>query len=137
MKNKPQENMNITRYIGPGLGIIGGLMLLLASFIFFSEYSIILYLFPLLIVPEIVTPVLAISSLLASLLIINRRKIGKYLLLITGIVACITFLVPIQTLIVDGTSVNITISGSFYLIDPFLVLIGGLISIIINSENKS
>jgi len=135
MENNLQENTSITRYIGPGLGIIGGMMLLLASFIYISEYSLLLHLFPLLIVPEIVTPILAISSLLSSLLIISRKKIGKYLLLITGIIACITFLIPIQTLTVDSTSVNITISGSFYLIDPFLVLIGGLISVVINSEN--
>lgn len=127
------NDKDIKNYIAPGLGLIGGLMLMFASFIFFSEYSIVLPLYPLLIIPEIVTPILATSSILSSLLIIIEKRIGKYFLLLTGIIATATFFIPIQTIMMDEIYLNITISGSFLIIDPFLVLLGGGLSFLLNN----
>ena len=127
-----KEEITIKEYIGPGFGLVGGIMLLLVSILFFSEYSLILEFYPLLIFPEITTPFLAISAIFSSLLIMNRRSYGKFILLFIGIVACITNFIPIQTIPVNGGVLNITISGNFFIIDPFLVALGGLFSLIFN-----
>jgi hypothetical protein len=131
-EEREDREVSIRKYIGPGFGLIGGTMLLLASFIFFSEYTVALPLYPLLIVPEILTPIIAISSIISSLIIIIGNKIGRFLLFLVGSIAVITFLTPIQTVLVDGISLKITLSGAFMIIDPFLVFSGGLISLWLN-----
>ncbi|MFO7795574.1 MAG: hypothetical protein ACQERB_04920 [Promethearchaeati archaeon] len=132
MEENNKEETTIKEYIGPGLGLIGGIMLLLVSILFFSEYSLILEFYPLLIVPEIITPILAISAIISSLLTMNRRSYGKFILFFVGIVACITNFIPIQTIPIDGGMLNITISGNFFIIDPLLVAVGGLFSLFFN-----
>jgi len=132
MELKNKEEIKIKEYIGPGFGLVGGIMLLLVSILFFSEYSLILEFYPLLIIPEIFTPILAISAIISSLLVINRKRFGKFVLFFVGIVACITNFIPIQTIPVNGGVLNITISGNFFIIDPFLVALGGLFSLIFN-----
>jgi len=132
MELNSKEEITIKEYIGPGFGLIGGIMLLLVSILYLSEYSLILEFYPLLIIPEIITPILAISAILSSSLIINRKRFAKFMLLFIGIVACITNFIPIQTIPVNGEVLNITISGNFFIIDPFLVALGGLFSLIFN-----
>ncbi|TFF91948.1 MAG: hypothetical protein EU543_05995 [Promethearchaeota archaeon] len=132
MEENNKEEITIMEYIGPGLGLIGGIMLLLVSILFFSEYSLILEFYPLLIVPEIVTPILAISAIISSLLIIYRKNFGKFILFFVGIVGCITNFIPIQTIPIDGGMLSITISGNFFIIDPFLVAVGGLFGLFFN-----
>jgi hypothetical protein len=76
-----------------------------------------------------------ILAVISTLLDAKGMKIGKILLLIVGIVAVVGLYIPIAPKTIkysDGFSQNfgiISLSTSFILVDPFLILVGGIFNL--------
>ncbi|MHA1785633.1 MAG: hypothetical protein ACTSX4_12160 [Candidatus Helarchaeota archaeon] len=130
--------------IGGIIAIIGGSLLLIGGLIALGTMSmlettlqfagltwadigfnpIILYL------NFIFTLVWGIIAMIASIMALKENNLGNVLNLIIGIVACVGLFIPIGVLSIPGaTIVTISLNSSFIYVDPFLVLIGGILGL--------
>ena len=57
------------------------------------------------------------------------KKIGAILLLIGGILAVVGMFIPIGTITISYFSLPVTLVYSFLFVDPFLMLIGGILAL--------
>jgi len=134
--------------VGPILGIVGGALLLIAGLFAFGAVGTIqayltlagltwadLGLDPMLLnVHAIMTLLWGILGLVGAILAITGKKIGVYLMLVFGIISVVGLFLPIgtYTLLIP---INITLNGSFILVDPFLLLVGGILGLTLKAED--
>ncbi|MFW9950496.1 MAG: hypothetical protein ACFFKA_10280 [Candidatus Thorarchaeota archaeon] len=131
---------------GPAIGIIGGLIVLIASFLAFTVQAALeqeLALIPLtwtdigfdpnfLTIRAVITLILALIGLIGAIMGFLGKKLGAWLMLIAGIVAVVGLFVPLATinLGVYG-SILVPLTYSMFYADPFLLLLGGILGLAI------
>ncbi|MFO8018806.1 MAG: zinc-ribbon domain-containing protein [Promethearchaeia archaeon] len=136
------------------LGFIGAIMMLVSGLIYYLDiqqiisnlgaYGLtledlrILGLEPnLLYVRMIMTLFWGILALVGSIMITKGEKSGNIVLLITGILAVVGMFIIIGSwTIPDYGSITFSLSGSLFFVDPFLILLGGIIGMASSSQPK-
>ncbi|NVM43404.1 MAG: ABC transporter permease [Candidatus Lokiarchaeota archaeon] len=130
--------------IGPILGLIGSVLLLIAGFRGFGVQSDIEDILAasalswasigfnpwILMTRTILTILFGAIGLIGTILLFNGKKLGAYLLLIVGSFAVLGMFIPIGTIIFLSTSIPVSLSYSFLLVEPFLILIGGILALV-------
>lgn len=122
--------------VGPILGIVGGTILTIGGLLLFGYPTIIeVLIYPatladmgidatLLMIPAILTLVYGLLGLIGAILGLVGKKIGVFLMLIFGILACVTMFITIP----NGTVMQ-PLSGAGFFVDPFLLLLGGILGL--------
>ncbi|UCC20911.1 MAG: hypothetical protein JSV62_06425 [Promethearchaeota archaeon] len=112
--------------IGPIVAIVGSVMLLSGGILglFIPEIQIAMALFPILYLTFVLPIILGIVGIAGAVLVIVNRKLGNIIAIIAGLIAIIGMFVPIL--------VVYPLVMSLFYIDPFLILIGGIIGIVIS-----
>ncbi|MGV9170945.1 MAG: hypothetical protein ACOC4M_16940 [Promethearchaeia archaeon] len=137
------------------LGFIGGAMMLLGGLLYYlsiqdtlsylSNYGITvedlrsLGIEPnLMYIPMLTTLLCGIFALIGSVMIVKGIKEGNIVLLITGIVAVVGMFIPVGEWRVEGVQpLTFHLSGSLIFVDPFLVLLGGIIGVAAWSQSDA
>ena len=129
--------------IGPILGVISSVLLLIAGFRGFALQSEIedaltaagltwaaIGFNPwILMTRTILTMLFAAIGLFGTILVFNSKKLGAYLLLIVGCFAVLGMFIPIGTINFLSTSIPVSLSYSLWFVEPFLMLIGGILTL--------
>ena len=131
--------------IGPILALIGGIIMLFTSYLVFRGIvsvvenlaiggltwedvgfnPILMY------VRLILTIFWGILGIIGAIIAFIGKKLGSFLVLIGGILGSIGYFVPLGTISMGiGTPSPVFLSGSFFLVDTVIMIIGGLLGII-------
>lgn len=127
---------------GPILILIGGIIFLLSSFLVsealiaignnLSETGLHWFevgLYPeLMIIGFVCTIIWGALGIIGGIFAIFGKKFGSILALNAGILGLIGALIPLGTNIAV-TQIPITLTGSFFLLDPFLTILGGILGL--------
>ncbi|MHA1988194.1 MAG: hypothetical protein ACW98D_16285 [Promethearchaeota archaeon] len=110
---------------GPLVAILGSILLLIGGIVGVSipEVQENMARFPILYVTFILPIVLGIIGITGAVLSIINKPYGNYAILIVGIIAVIGIFIPIIA--------TFPLVISFIYVDPFLILIGGIVSVVI------
>ena len=134
--------------VGPILGLIGGLILTVGGLRIFSSIAqiegllvlmsmtwadigfnpVLLYL------QMILTIVLGLLGLIGAILAFVGKKIGVYLMLISGLVATIGMFIPMGTILIIVIPIPVTLNSSLFFVDPILLLLGGIFGLLLKEE---
>jgi len=111
--------------IGPILALIGAILLLIAGLIAVTNpiLQLAMQLIPTLALTFVMPIILGILGLVGAFMAATGRKVGNYVTIIVGLVAVIGMFIPIYFIF--------PLVMSFIYIDPFLVLIGGIIGVLL------
>ena len=127
---------------GPILSLFGGIIFLFSSFLFtekiiaighiLSDAGLFHYevgLYPeLLIIGFVSTIVWGALGIIGGIIALFGKKSGSIIALIGGILGYVGALVPLGTNI-SATLIPMTFSGSFFLLDPILMILGGILGL--------
>ncbi|MFW9828242.1 MAG: hypothetical protein ACFFEY_11645 [Candidatus Thorarchaeota archaeon] len=115
--------------VGPILGLIGSVLLIIAGIIGFTNPLIqfAMVLFPLLALSFIMPLILGGLGLLGSLLGLFGKKFGNIITLIIGIVAVIGMFIPLYF--------PFPLVLSLFWVDPFLILVGGILGLALKPKS--
>ncbi len=127
---------------GPILILIGGIIFLFSGFLvsntiieigyILSDAGVFHYevgLYPeLLIIGFVCTIAWGALAIIGGIIAIFGKKFGNILALNAGILGIVGALIPLGTNIAI-TQIPITLTGSFFLLDPILTIIGGIIGL--------
>ncbi|MFW9822094.1 MAG: hypothetical protein ACFFE4_04120 [Candidatus Thorarchaeota archaeon] len=110
---------------GPALALVGSILLLIGGILGSSlpDIQLLMANFPILYVTFVLPIILGAVGTVGTILTIIDKKNCKYIILVIGLVAVIGLFIPILTLY--------PLVMSFLYIDPFLILIGGILSVVI------
>lgn len=110
---------------GPLVALLGSVLLLIGGILGISlpEMQLIMAVFPILYVTFILTIILGLIGITGAVLTIIEREKMNYVIIIVGLIAVIGMFIPIL--------VVFPLVMSFLYIDPFLILIGGILSVAI------
>ena len=113
---------------GPSVAILGSVLLLIGVIVGISipEMQVVMALFPILYVTFILPIILGLIGIAGAVLTIINKPYGNYAIVIVGLIAVIGIFIPIF--------VTFPLVMSFIYIDPFLILIGGIVSVVIREE---
>ncbi|GAG89478.1 unnamed protein product [marine sediment metagenome] len=137
---------NISKWkikIGPILGLIGSVLLLIAAFGGFRAQSDLEKTLTglglnwaaigfdpwIMMTSTLLTLLLGVMGVLGTILVFNNKKSGAYLLLIAGCIAVLGMFIPIGSINYLLTSIPVSLSYSLLLVEPFLMLIGGILTL--------
>lgn len=134
--------------VGAILGIIGSSLLLLGGLISFGSMGTLEALMTLngltwadigldpmmLYVNSGMTLVWGIFGLVGAILAMQGKKIGVWLMLVFGIIASVGLFIPIATYSILTIQFSINLNGSFLFVDPFLLLLGGILGLTLKEE---
>lgn len=134
--------------VGPILGLIGGLLLMVAGLRVFSSIAQIEGLLalggltwadvgfdPMLFYLQIIiTIVWGLLGFIGALLAFVGKKIGVYLMLISGLVATIGMFIPMGTILIIVIPIPVTLNSSLFFVDPILLLLGGIFGLLLKEE---
>ena len=137
---------NITKRftkLGPILGILGSVLLLIAGFRGFAlqselektltglglTWAAIGFNPWILMTRTLLTLLLGVMGVLGTILVFNNKKSGAYLLLIAGCIAVLGMFIPIGSINYLLTSIPVSLSYSLWFVEPFLMLIGGILTL--------
>lgn len=133
--------------VGPILGLVGALLLAIAGFMAFGliaqlEGTLALLgmtwadvgFDPMLLYLHIIlTAVWGLLGLVGAIMALVGKKIGVYLMLIFGLVATVGMFLPIGT-ISFIIPIPITMNASLFIVDPILLLLGGILGLVLKEE---
>ncbi len=136
--------------VGAILGIIGGSLLLLGGLISFTAVGTLeaaltlagltwadIGLDPMfLTINSIMTLLWGLLGLLGAIFAMKDKKWGVYLMLVFGIISVVGMFIPIATYTILSIPLSIPLNGSFLFVDPFLLLVGGILGLVLK-ENKA
>ena len=110
---------------GPLVAILGSVLLLIGGILGISlpEMQLVMALFPILYVTFILPIILGFIGITGAVLAIIDKKYGNYAVIIVGLFAVIGIFIPIL--------VVFPLVMSFLYIDPFLILLGGILGVAI------
>lgn len=134
------------------LGYIGGIMMLMSGLIFYSEIQQIQSMLRaygltiddlrqigfepnLMYTTMIMTIIWGVIALIGAVMITKEDENGNILLLISGSLAVIGMFIPIGDWTIPGeVSLTFYLSSSLIFVDPFLILLGGIIGKVSDSQ---
>ena len=133
--------------VGAILGIIGGSLLLIGGLISFGTVGTIEALLTLnsltwadiglnpmfLTINSIMTLTWGILGLLGAIFAMQGKKFGVYLMLVIGIISVVGMFIPIATYTLI-LPFSIPLNGSFLFVDPFLLLVGGILGLTLKEK---
>ena len=133
--------------VGAILGIIGGSLLLIGGLISFGTVGTIEALLTLnsltwadiglnpmfLTINSIMTLTWGILVLLGAIFAMQGKKFGVYLMLVIGIISVVGMFIPIATYTLI-LPFSIPLNGSFLFVDPFLLLVGGILGLTLKEK---
>ncbi len=113
---------------GPSVAILGSVMLLIGGILGISipEMQLVMAIFPILYVTFVLPIILGLIGIAGAVLTIIQKKFTNYVIIIVGLIAVIGIFIPIFF--------TFPLVMSFIYIDPFLILIGGILSVVIQEE---
>ena len=113
---------------GPAVAILGSVMLLIGGILGISlpEMQLVMSFFPILYVTFVLPIILGLIGIAGAVLTIIQKKFTNYVIIIVGLIAVIGIFIPIFF--------TFPLVMSFLYIDPFLILIGGILSVVIQEE---
>ena len=132
--------------IGPILALIGGIIMMFASYLVFRGIVSIesnleiegltwedVGFNPILMnVRFILTLLWGILGIIGAIIAFTGKKLGSFLALIGGILGSIGYFVLLGTIKMGiGTPIPVFLSGSFFLVDTIIMVIGGLLGLIL------
>jgi len=113
---------------GPSVAILGSVMLLIGGILGISlpEMQLVMSFFPIIYVTFIMPIILGLIGIAGAVLTIIQKQYMNFVIIIVGLIAVIGIFIPIF--------VTFPLVISFLYIDPFLILIGGILSVVIQEE---
>lgn len=110
---------------GPVVAIVGSVMLMSGGIVGVSipEIRVLMTFFPILYLIFVLPIILGVLGITSAVLVIIDKKFGNYIVIIVGLVAVIGLFIPILIIY--------PLVMSLFYIDPFLILIGGIIGLVI------
>lgn len=81
-------------------------------------------------VSAILTLILGLLGLIGALIGFLGKRIGVYLMLISGIIASIGMFIPIGTYEFLSLEYTVFFNSYLFFVDPFLILLGGILGLI-------
>jgi len=128
--------------VGPILALIGGIVMLFSSFLVSESLIAIghnlvdadLHWFEVGLYPELMilgfvcTILWGVLGIIGGIIALFGKKSGSIVALIGGILGYVGALVPLGTNI-SATLIPMTFSGSFFLLDPILIILGGILGL--------
>lgn len=134
--------------VGPILGLIGGTLLMIGGLLVLGVMGTLeatlalsgltwvdIGLDPTLFyVNFTMTLLFGIVGLIGAILAMVGKKIGVYLMLVMGIIAVVGLFIPIGSYTLIFLLVNITLNSSLFFVDPFLLLVGGILGLALKAE---
>lgn len=120
--------------LGYWAGLIGGILLTLTGVIGLINFRGFLGVYDIYLIPQILTLIWGIIALFGAALLYNNNIVGDYLLIASGSLAIFGMFFPLFTHDLGSTVYIGYLSYHFGYIDPFLVLIGGIIDLLVRKE---
>jgi len=110
---------------GPLVAILGSLLLLIGGILGISlpEMQLVMAFFPILYLTFVLPIILGLIGIAGAILTIIDKQFFNYAIVIVGLIAVIGMFIPIL--------IVFPLVMSFLYIDPFLILIGGILSVVI------
>ena len=129
--------------VGPILGVIGATLLTIAGFIGFGAIATLQVLLStygltwadigldpsLLTVNAILTLIWGLVGLIGAILAFTGKRIGVYLMLISGLIATVGMFIPLGTYILIIVPIAVNMNSSMFFVDPILILLGGILGL--------
>lgn len=111
--------------IGPVLALIGSILLLVGGLIAVTNplIQLAMSIMPIIALTFVMPIILGVLGLIGAFMAATGKKGGNYLALIAGLVAVVGMFIPIYFVF--------PLVMSFIYVDPFLMLIGGILGLII------
>lgn len=111
--------------IGPVLALIGAILLLIGGLIAVANplIQLAMTLLPTIALTFVMPIILGILGLVGAFMAATGRKVGNYVTIVVGLVAIIGMFIPIYFVF--------PLVMSFIYVDPFLILIGGIIGVLL------
>ena len=111
--------------VGPIVAIIGSVMLLLGGIwgVCIPEMQVLMEIYPILYLTFVLPIILGAVGIVGAILVIINRKFGNYAVIIVGLIAVVGLFIPIL--------IVFPLVMSLFYIDPFLILIGGILGVVI------
>jgi len=128
--NSEQKKFNL----GKWAGLIGGIMLTITGIIGLSDFWRLAEINIAFIIPYILTLLWGVIALIGVLFLRQDNESGDYILIYSGSLAIFGMFFPILT--VEGVfgSITIYLSYHFGYVDPFIVLLGGIIDLLVRKD---
>jgi uncharacterized membrane protein len=120
--------------LGMWSGFIGGGMLILAALFGIFDFNYLTKIGLVFIIPYILTFTWGVVAITGSICLYFENLEGDYLLIISGILSIVGMFLPIYTFNLEAENLIIYLSYHFGYIDPFLVLLGGTIDLLVRKE---
>jgi len=113
---------------GPSVAILGSILLIVGGILGISlpEMQVVMAFFPILYVTFVLPIILGLIGIAGAVLTIIQKKFTNFVIIIVGLIAVIGIFIPIF--------LAFPLVMSFIYIDPFLILIGGILSVVIQEE---
>ena len=111
--------------IGPIIAIIGSMLLLIGGLLAVTNpfIQIIMAVFPTIALSFVMPIILGVLGLVGALMAATGRKVGNYVVIISGLVAVIGMFIPVFFIF--------PLVMSLFYVDPILILIGGILGVAI------
>ena len=89
----------------------------------------------------IMTVVWGILGVIGGLIGLARIKIGSVICIVIGLIATLGMFIPIYTYMMDlgygyQLPITITLNSSFIIVDPILILLGGILGFVIKEKER-
>ena len=133
----------MVKVVSPILGVIGATLLTIAGFIGFGAIATLQVLLStygltwadigldpsLLTVNAILTLIWGLVGLIGAILAFTGKRIGVYLMLISGLIATVGMFIPLGTYILIIVPIAVNMNSSMFFVDPILILLGGILGL--------
>ena len=110
---------------GPSVAILGSVLLLIGGILGISlpEMQLVMAVFPILYVTFIFPIILGLIGIAGAVLTIIDKQYGNFAIVIVGVIAVIGIFIPLFA--------TFPLVISFIYVDPFLILIGVIVNVVI------
>ncbi|TFF99020.1 MAG: hypothetical protein EU541_06015 [Promethearchaeota archaeon] len=115
-------------------GLIGGLMLILTGIVNLIDLRVLFEINPIFILPSILTLLWGLIALIGVAILHYDNIDGDYLLIYSGALAIFCMFFPYLNIQSETLTYIIRLSYTFAFIDPFVILIGGIIDLLVRKQ---
>jgi len=120
--------------LGMWAGLIGGIMLTITGIVGLIDFGRYITVAILLFIPYILTLLWGIIALFGAALLYRGNIMGDYLLIFSGSLAVFGMFWPLAIYELDSGIFIINLSYHFGYVDPFIVLLGGILDLLVRKE---
>jgi len=120
--------------LGLWAGLLGVIMLLLSAFLYLLDFRFLYNFNILFLLPIIFTFLWGIIALIGVIFVYRDNENGDFMLIYSGVLAIFGTFFPMIRIEFESFVFLIYLSYTFGYIDPFLILFGGIIDLLVRKE---